>query len=81
MTVAIHFVAPEEMQNLARLGVPVNEWDVKTINGTFIGVVETCDDGFMYTDSFGHLTTFFDGETLMEVTVWVNESVNQPVLN
>lgn len=81
MTVAIHLVAPEEKQSLARLGVPVNEWDVKTIDGTFLGVVETSDEGFMYTDTFGHMTVFFDGETLMEVTAWVNESVNQPVLN
>ena len=81
MTVAIHLVAPEEKQNLARIGVPVNEWDVKTIDGTFLGVVESCDEGFMYTDSFKHLTTFFEGESIMEVTVWINDSINQPAMN
>lgn len=81
MTVAIHLVVPEEKQNLARLGTPINEWDVKTIDGTFLGVVETCDDGFMYTDSFGHLTTFFEGESIVEVTVWISNSLNKPLMN
>lgn len=72
---------PEEFELLDRLGVPPREWDVKMNNGTFIGVIEICDDGFMYTDSFRHLTTFFEGESFNEVVMWIALSMNQVTLH
>ena len=57
---------------------PRNEWDVRTmVGGQFLGVIEDSDDGFMFTDSFGHLTTFFDGEEMLEVMRWVDRSINE----
>lgn len=67
---------PKEFESLARLGVPPVEWDVKLSDGTFAGVLEIVDDGFMYTDSFRHLTVFFDGESFSEVVEWIALSMN-----
>lgn len=72
---------PEEFKILDRLGVPAREWDIKLTNGTFVGVIELIDDGYMYTDSFGHLTSFVEGETFGEVVIWVALSMNQLTLH
>ena len=71
----IHVIAKEQ------LSLHIQEWDVKTIDGTFLGVIEEYEDGYVYTDSFGHLTTFFEGEGLIEVCKWVADSFNKPLIN
>ncbi len=71
----IHIIAINPMS------LHIREWDVKAINGTYLGVVEELDDGFMYTDSFGHTTNFFDGESLTEVRDWVADSINNTTLH
>lgn len=57
----------------------IQEWDVKTINGTFLGVIEEVDEGYVFTDSFGHGTLFLDGESILEVSKWVGEDFNRPL--
>lgn len=59
----------------------VQEWNVTAIDGTFLGVIEEVDDGYMYTDSFRHLTTFFEGESFYEVGNWVADSFNPLVVH
>lgn len=73
--VDIHIIANDQ------LSLHVQEWDVKTMDGTFLGVIEELDDGYTYTDSFGHLTTFFEGEAIIEVSKWVADSLNKPLMN
>lgn len=78
----IHFTVPFEAQKAARLGMPVTEWDARTVIGdTLMGVVESSDVGYMFTDTFGHLTTFEDGEEIHEVFAWVAESLNPTTVN
>ena len=66
----IHVIAQNQMSLHNR------EWDIKTVDGTLLGVIEEHEDGYVFTDSFGHLTTFFEGESLMEVTKWVGDEIN-----
>lgn len=63
----------------AQTGLPVQEWDVKTITGTFLGVIEEFDEGYVFTDSFGHGTTFLEGESILDVSKWVGEDFNRPL--
>ncbi len=64
----IHLTTPLEALARARLGIPLAEWDVKTVQGDqLLGVIEVCDDGHMFTDTFGHMTEFMNGEELLEV--------------
>lgn len=67
----IHVIAQNQMS------LQVREWDIKTISGQFLGVIEEIGDGFTYTDSFGHLDSFFEGESLNEVRDWVSDSLNR----
>lgn len=78
----IHTTTPFEIQEQAVRGIPIREWDVRTVIGdNFLGVIEDSDEGYMYTDSFGHLTTFNDGEEMSEVIQWVFDSINQNLVN
>jgi len=67
----IHVIAQDQVS------LDIQEWDVKTINGTLLGVIEEYEDGYVFTDSFGHLTTFFEGESLMDVSRWVGDDINR----
>jgi len=71
----IHIIAQDQ------LSLHIQEWDVKTINGTLLGVIEEIDDGYMYTDTFGYMETFFEGEDLYEVRDWIADSVNKATMN
>lgn len=78
----IHLTMPLEAQAQARLGIPPAEWDVKTVKtDQLLGVIEVCDDGYMFTDTFGHLTEFMNGEELLEVYSWVVDSFKNATLN
>ncbi len=78
----IHLTTPVDAQELARLGVPLAEWDVKTIEGNeLLGVIEVCDDGHMFTDTFGHMTEFLNGEELLEVYARVVDLFTSPTRN
>ncbi len=78
----IHLTTPFESQELARLGIPLKEWDVKTVeNNQLLGVIEVFDDGYMFTDTFGHMTEFLDGEEIPEVFNWVAGSFNNATRN
>ncbi len=76
------FMTPPFGDQKTVLGLPRNDWDVRTIvGGQFLGVIEDSDNGFMFTDCFGHLTTFFDGEEMLEVMRWVDRSVNEKTVH
>ena len=78
----IHLTTPMDAQAQARLGMPLVEWDVKTIESNqLLGVIEVCVDGYMFTDTFGKLTEFLDGEEIMEVFNWVADSFNNATRN
>lgn len=66
----IHVIANDQT------GLPIQEWDVKTVTGTFLGVIEEIDKGFIFTDSFGHGNLFLEGESLTEVCRWVGDEIN-----
>lgn len=63
------------------MSLHIREWDVRTITGTYLGVIEEFEAGYMYTDSFGYLQTFFDGEGLAEIQYWVENSFNNTTLH
>lgn len=78
----IHLTTPMEAQAQARLGIPPAEWDVKTVEtNQLLGVIEVCDDGYMFTDTFGHLTEYMNGEELLEVYNQVVELFTNTTLN
>jgi len=78
----IHFTVPENIQNLARLGVPVTEWNVLTVVGDdFMGVIKSTDLGYVFIDVFGFDTSFEDAEDIHEVFAWVAKSLNPTVVN
>lgn len=78
----IHLTMPFEAQEAARLGIPPAEWDVKTVEtNQLLGVIEVFEDGYMFTDTFGKLTEFLDGEEIMEVFNWVADSFNNATRN
>jgi len=76
------YMSPPMGLDIQKTILPPSEWDVRTIvGGRFLGVIEDSDDGFMFTDSFGHLTTFFDGEEMLEVMRWVDRSINERIVH
>lgn len=78
----IHLTTPFEAQAQARLGMPPVEWDVKTVEtNQLLGVIEVCVDGYMFTDTFGKLTEFLNGEEIVEVFTWVADSFNNATRN
>ncbi len=78
----IHLTTPIEAQASARLGAPLSEWDVKTVQGDeLLGVIEVCEEGYMYTDSFGRMELFLNGEELTEVYNWVVDSFSNATVN
>ncbi len=75
--VDIHIVVPKEQQALARNGITPSEFDVLAVgNDEFLGVIEPTDSGYMFTDSFGHLTVFEAVADVTEVFKAVDDMFN-----
>lgn len=78
----IHLTTPLDAQAQARLGIPPAEWDVKTVEtDQLLGVIEVFVDGYMFTDTFGHMTEFMNGEELLEVYNRVVDLFTNATLN
>jgi len=80
--VEVHLVVSQEQQRLAMLGMAPTEFDILIAEtDEFVGVIEPTDIGYMFTDTFGHLTMFDDYESVNDVYHCVYEMFNPPVMN
>lgn len=78
----IHIMVPLDQQKFARAGIAPKEWDVMIVgNDELLGVVETFESGYTFTDSFGKMTEFNDGEGVGDVMRWIHNDINSATIN
>lgn len=81
--ISIQLTVPFELQEQARFGTRITEWDVKVVeNGLLLGVLEELGDiDHMFTDTFGRQMEFTDGESMSDVCFEIEKSFNPVIVN